>query len=65
VAQTTPFVLKIYDNKGVLISTQNKTLQPGSNQLQVNLGNKANGVYYVVAEWGSDTKKVATVIKAQ
>jgi hypothetical protein len=65
VAQTTPFVLKIYDNKGVLISTQNKTLQPGSNQLQVNLGNKANGVYYVVAEWGSDTKKVATVIKAK
>jgi hypothetical protein len=57
-------VIKVFDNKGALIKMQKATVLPGNNQLRLDIGSLANGIYSFHAEWNNgQMKKTVRVIK--
>jgi hypothetical protein len=49
--------ISVYDNRGALIKQQKATVLAGSNQLTVDLGPLASGVYAVSAVWNNGQMK--------
>lgn len=56
--------IKIYDNKGALIKTQQNNLLSGNNQVPVAMKNLSAGIYQLIAEWGNgENRKAISLIK--
>jgi hypothetical protein len=56
--------IKIFDSKGALVKVQNAGLLQGSNQLRVDAGLLANGIYTLYAEWDNGhMKKQVQIVK--
>lgn len=56
--------IKIFDSKGSLVRSQQNTLLPGSNQLNIDMKNLSSGTYLVTVEWGKgQIQKSVKVIK--
>jgi hypothetical protein len=56
--------IMVFDSKGALVRTQNVHVVSGANQIQVDLGSLANGVYVISVEWNNgQMRKVAKLIK--
>ena len=57
-------IIKVFDGKGALIKMQRADVVRGSNQLSVDMGSLAKGVYTLYADWNSgQTKKAVQVLK--
>jgi len=57
-------IIKIFDSKGALVKMQKLTAFRGSNQLSVDIGSLASGIYAFCAEWNNgQMKKTVQVIK--
>ncbi len=54
---------RLYDNKGALVKQQKETLHPGMNQLIMNLGVSAGGVYNLVVSWPDGRLKTVKLVK--
>ena len=56
--------IMVFDSKGALVRTQNVHVVSGGNQIQVDLGSLANGIYVISVEWNNgQMKKAAKLIK--
>jgi hypothetical protein len=57
-------MIKVFDSKGALVKMQKATVLRGSNQLSIDIGSLANGVYHLSAEWNNgQTRKSVQVLK--
>jgi Secretion system C-terminal sorting domain len=64
VAAGTVTVIKVYDCKGALLKMQKADLQPGNNQLRVDISNLPGGVYQFAIEWNNgQNKKTMQLVK--
>jgi hypothetical protein len=55
--------LRLYDSKGSLLKEQRKTLQPGMNQLILNLPSIPQGIYSLTATWDNGKTKTVKLLK--
>jgi len=56
--------IKVFDNKGSLVRSQQNALLPGNNQLNIDMKRLAAGTYHVTVDWGNgQTQKSVDVIK--
>jgi len=56
--------IKLFDNKGALVKLQRASIVQGNNQLRVDIGSLANGVYTLYTDWNNgQMKKTVQVIK--
>jgi Secretion system C-terminal sorting domain len=63
-ARPAPVTIKIYDNKGALIKTQQSNLLSGNNQVSIAMKNLSAGIYQLIAEWGNgENRKTISLIK--
>jgi hypothetical protein len=57
-------IIKIYDNRGALVKSQQSNLLSGSNQVSVAMKNLPAGVYQLVTEWADGgNRKTFSLIK--
>ena len=57
-------VINVYDSKGALVVAQKANLTRGINQLRLDIGRLANGIYSLVVEWENGRmKKTVEVMK--
>ena len=56
-----PVRLLVYDNRGVLVQEARQILQPGLNQIKVDLGAVAQGMYTIVAAWNKQVMQKMVV----
>ncbi len=57
-------VIKVFDSKGALIKRQKATVLQGSNQLRMDIGSLANGVYTLYTDWNNgQMKKMIAIVK--
>lgn len=57
-------IIKVFDSKGALVKLQKVTVLQGSNQLSIDIGSLANGIYSLSIDWNNgQTKKVVQVLK--
>ncbi len=57
-------IIKVFDSKGALVKLQKVTVLQGSNQLSIDIGSLANGIYSVSIYLNNgQTKKVVQVLK--
>lgn len=57
--------LKLMDSKGALVKMQKTTILQGSNQLKMEIGSLARGVYTLRAEWDNGQEKKAVQVLKQ
>ena len=56
--------IKVFDNKGSLVKMQNAAVLQGNNQLRVDVGSLASGVYTLLADWNNgESRKVMQILK--
>ena len=46
-------LIKLFDNRGVLMKVQKTTLLPGNNQISFDIGPMANGLYQLSVDWNN------------
>ncbi|MDN3659489.1 T9SS type A sorting domain-containing protein [Ferruginibacter paludis] len=64
VAKESKAVIKIFDNKGSMISLQQINLLKGNNLVHINMNNIASGTYRVIASWSNgQIEKKVTIVK--
>lgn len=57
-------IISVFDNKGALVKIQKATFLRGSNQLSVDIGSLANGIYQLSVDWNNgQMKKTVRVLK--
>lgn len=57
-------LIKLFDSKGALVKIISAKVLPGSNQLSIDIGSLANGVYQLSVGWNNgQTKKTMHVLK--
>jgi hypothetical protein len=57
-------VVKVFDGKGSLVRVQKAEILPGNNQLRVNVGSLASGIYSLQAQWNNgQMQKSVQVLK--
>jgi hypothetical protein len=50
-------VIRVFDSKGALVRIQKAAVLPGTNQLRVDMGSLANGVYTLSIGWNNGKMK--------
>lgn len=57
-------MIKVFDSKGAFVKQQKATVLQGSNQLSMDMGSLANGIYTLSIDWNNgQTKKTVQVLK--
>jgi len=50
-------MIKLFDSQGALVKVQQATVLQGSNQLSMDIGFLANGVYFISVDWDNEQKQ--------
>lgn len=62
-ATSTLVMMQLYDSGGRLVKQQLENVQAGSNQVSVQLGHLAHGIYSLKVSWGKGMTKTVKIEK--